>query len=188
MRAFKRRDLLKLDEHSTVAGQGTVGLEVIKEIPDLDTIFVPIGGGGLISWISIAVKSISPKTRVIGVQPEGSCSMLESLRNNELSETENCNTIADGLRVKKPGENTFYFVKKYVDEIITVSDKEIKAALLLLLQRSKLLVEPSGATSLAGLLSNKIKLGEKNLAILSGGNYNMTDLEEILNQYNNLVK
>lgn len=140
-------------------------------MPDADEIYIPVAGGGLISGIAMSIKSVSPKIKVIGVQPERSCSMLKSLNNDKISIVESCNTIANGLKVKKPGNNTFDIIKKYVDDIITVSEEEIKEAVLLLLLRTKLLVEPSGAVSLAEILTKKTKLQNKKLAILSGGNY-----------------
>lgn len=158
------------DDPMTIAGQGTVGLEILAAVPDINSIYVAIGGGGLIGGIALTIKSVSPKTKVIGVQPAESCSMLISRQAGKVTEIEQCTTIADGLVAKKPGDNTFLLAEKYVDEIITVEDKDIKAATLYLLERMKLLVEPSGATSLAGLLSGSIPLDSKNLAVLSGGN------------------
>lgn len=175
------------DALETIAGQGTIGLEIMENLPNIDEIYIPIGGGGLISGIAISVKSLSPKIKVIGVQPEKSCSMLKSLNNNKISIVESCNTIADGLVARKPGNNTFNIVKKYVDDIITVSEGEIEEAVLLLLLRTKLLVEPSGAVSLAGILKKKTKLQNRKLAILSGGNCDTIVLEEILNKFNESV-
>lgn len=175
------------DALETIAGQGTIGLEIMEDLPNIDEIYIPIGGGGLISGIAISVKSLSPKIKVIGVQPEKSCSMLKSLNNNKISIVESCNTIADGLVARKPGNNTFNIVKKYVDDIITVSEGEIEEAVLLLLLRTKLLVEPSGAVSLAGILKKKTKLQNRKLAILSGGNCDTIVLEEILNKFNESV-
>lgn len=177
------------DAFETIAGQGTLGLEVIEDLFDIDEIYVPIGGGGLISGIAMSVKGFSPKTKVIGVQPETSCSMLESLNNNRISAVDSCNTIADGLVAKKPGNNTFNIVKKYVDEIITISEKEIEDAVLLLLLRTKALVEPSGAVSLAGILKNKTNIKKRRVAILSGGNCDTVVLENILRKFNgSLIK
>jgi len=158
------------DDPMVMAGQGTLGLEVIESLPDVDTVFVAIGGGGLIAGTALAIKSICPKVRVIGVQPEGSCSMLLSRLAGKVVETDRVDTRADGLTAKKPGELAFAIAEKYVDEIITVAEDEIEDALKLLLGRTKLLVEPSGAVSLAGLSSEKVPLGGKNVAVLSGGN------------------
>jgi len=177
------------DALETIAGQGTIGLEIMEDLPDIDEIYVPIGGGGLISGIAISVKSLSPKIKVIGIQPEKSCSMLKSLNNNRISAVDSCNTIADGLVAKKPGNNTFNIVKKYVDDIITVSEEEIKEAVLLLLLRTKLLIEPSGAVSLAGILKKKTNMKKRRVAVLSGGNCDTIVLEEILKKFNeSLIK
>lgn len=158
------------DDPMVMAGQGTLGLEVLESLPDVDTVFVAIGGGGLISGTALAIKSICPKVKIVGVQPEGSCSMLLSRLAGKVVETDRVDTAADGLTAKKPGELAFATVEKYVDEIITVTEDEIMDTLKLVLGRTKLLVEPSGATSLAGLLSEKVPLGDKNVAVLSGGN------------------
>ena len=172
------------DAFETIAGQGTLGLEIIEDLPEIDEIYVPIGGGGLISGIAMSIKGLSPKTKVIGIQPETSCSMLESINNNKITAVASCDTIADGLVAKKPGINTFNIVKKYVDEIITVSEKEIEEAVLLLLLRTKTLVEPSGATSLAGILKNKTKAKKRRVAVFSGGNCDTVVLENILKKFN----
>ncbi|NMB16087.1 MAG: pyridoxal-phosphate dependent enzyme [Firmicutes bacterium] len=168
------------DDPMTIAGQGTIGLEILGAVPDINSVYVAIGGGGLIGGIALAIKSISPRTKIIGVQPVGSCSMLASRRAGRVTEIDQCVTIADGLVAKKPGENTFLLADKYVDEIITVEDEAIKAAMLYLLERMKLLVEPSGAVSLAGLLSGSVPLGPKSLAVLSGGNCDPGFLGSIL--------
>jgi threonine dehydratase len=158
------------EDPMVMAGQGTLGLEVLESLPDVDTVFVAIGGGVLISGTALAIKSIYPKVKIVGVEPEGSCSMLLSCLAGKVVETDRVDTQADGLACKRPGELTFATVEKYVDEIITVTEDEIMDTLKLMLGRTKLLVEPSGATSLAGLLSEKVPLGDKNVAVLSGGN------------------
>src|SRR5208282_3159015 len=138
-----------------ISGQGTCGLEMIEDLPDAEAIYVPIGGGGLISGISAAVKLSGKKTRVIGVQPEGSPSMYRSWRAGALSTIEESKTVADGLKVRKPGDITFAFVRKYVDDIVLVSDSEILNATSKLLKEEHILAEPSGAASLAGLLKTR---------------------------------
>lgn len=172
------------DAIRTIAGQGTVGLEVLEDISDIDEIYIPIGGGGLISGIAMSIKGISPKTKVIGVQPETSCSMLKSLEKNKIVAVDSCNTIADGLVAKKPGVNTFNLTKRFVDEIITITEQEIEESVLLLLLRTKSLIEPSGAVSLAGIMKNKASTKKSRVAILSGGNCDTFVLENILNKFN----
>jgi threonine ammonia-lyase medium form len=171
------------DDPLTIAGQGTVGLEILESQPLTDCIFVPIGGGGLIGGIAAAVKNLNPSVRVIGVQPERSCSMLLSRQAGQIVEIDRCATAADGLVAKRPGILTFQLVEQYVDDIVTVTEDEIESAMILLLQRSKLLTEPSGAVGLAGLLGGKAKLGRKNVAVLSGGNCNLSLLGETLTRH-----
>ncbi|WP_162991020.1 threonine ammonia-lyase [Biomaibacter acetigenes] len=168
------------DDEDIIAGQGTIGLEILEDLPDVDTIFIPIGGGGLISGISLAVKSIYPKIRIVGVQPSNSCSMLVSRKAGKINEIESCDTIADGLTAKRPGENTFSLCEKYVDDIITVNDDEIVETMCLLLERTKQLAEPSGVVGLAGIMSGRIGLGKKNVAVISGGNCNFSVLAECI--------
>jgi threonine dehydratase len=174
------------EDFGTIAGQGTIGLEIMEDFKDsIDEIYIPIGGGGLISGVAISIKSLSPKTKIYGVQPEASCSMYKSIKNNKVSSVESCNTIADGLVAKSPGENTFNIVKEFVDDIILISEKEIEEAVLLLLLRTKMLVEPSGAITLAAMAKNKSKQNKNRLSILSGGNFNTKILENILKEFNN---
>lgn len=170
------------DDPKTIAGQGTIGLEILDCIPDIDTVFVPIGGGGLISGIGVAVKSILPKAKLIGVEPKGSCSMYKSREAKKRTAVQ-CSSIADGLLVEEPGNYTYDLTEKYVDEIITVKEEEIEETVLYLLHTTKMLVEPSGAVSVAGLLSKKVNLGKNNIAVISGGNCNFPVLEKILGKY-----
>lgn len=167
-----------------IAGQGTCGLELLEEVPSLESVFVPIGGGGLISGIAAAIK-LNEKTRdikVIGVEPEGSGSMYESWKKGELSNIEASNTIADGLAVRKPGEITFSFVKEFVDDVILVNDDEILSATFDLIQREHVLSEPSGAAAFAGLLKSRRISGERKLsaAIVSGGNISQGMLAKVI--------
>lgn len=174
------------EDFETIAGQGTIGLEIIEDFKDnIDEIYIPIGGGGLISGVSVSIKNLSPKTKVIGIQPETSSSMYKSIKNNRISSVDSCNTIADGLVAKSPGENTFNIVKEFVDDIVLISEKEIKEAALLLLLRTKMLVEPSGAITLAAMAKNKSKQPKNRISVLSGGNFNTMILEDILKNYNN---
>ncbi len=132
-----------------IAGQGTIGIEINDELQNIDSVVVPIGGGGLISGIALALKTIKPDVRVFGVEAEGAQSMKHSLEKNMIMPLKSIETIADGIAVKIPGELTFKLAKQFVDETVTVNDEEISNALYLILQRSKLVVEPAGATSLA---------------------------------------
>ena len=166
-----------------IAGQGVVGLEIFRQLPDVDTVIVPIGGGGLISGIAIALKEINPNIKIIGVEAEGAASMLASKNSNEVLTLPHCHTIADGIAVKRPGELTFNIVKELVDDLITVSDKEIAHSTYLLLQRGKLLAEPSGAAAIAAAIFKKSPLIGKNVVpVVSGGNVNMSVFQQILDQ------
>lgn len=166
-----------------IAGQGVVGLEIFRQLPEVDTVIVPIGGGGLISGIAIALKEINPNIKIIGVEAEGAASMLASKNSNEVLTLPHCHTIADGIAVKRPGELTFNIVKELVDDLITVSDKEIAHSTYLLLQRGKLLAEPSGAAAIAAAIFKKSPLIGKNVVpVVSGGNVNMSVFQQILDQ------
>lgn len=169
-----------------VAGQGTCGLELLEQVSDIQEVYVPIGGGGLLSGIAAALKLCKSKARVIGVQPEGSPSMYESWKKNELSSIEKSNTIADGLSVRRPGDITYNLVKRYVDDIMLVSDEEILSTTKRIIQREHVLVEPSGAAAFAALIKarKKEQYDEKNkgktVAIVSGGNISQKVLETLL--------
>jgi len=169
------------NDHQVIAGQGTIGIEIFESLPDVDAVIVPVGGGGLISGIALALKTLKPKVKVIGAEAEGAQSMKKSLEENKIVPLKSINTIADGIAVKTPKEITFELAKKYVDEVVTVNDEEIANALYMLLQRTKLVVEPAGAVALAAILSKKVILPGKNVvAILSGGNVNLSLLTQII--------
>jgi len=169
------------NDHQVIAGQGTIGIEIFESLPEVDAVVVPIGGGGLISGIALALKTLKPKVKVIGAEAEGAQSMKKSLEENKIVPLKSINTIADGIAVKTPKEITFDLAKKYVDEVVTVNDEEIANALYLLLQRAKLVVEPAGAVSLAAILSKKVNFPGKNVvAVLSGGNVNLSLLTQII--------
>lgn len=168
------------DDIDVICGQGTIALEIFEEINNLDYILVPIGGGGLISGISLAAKALNPDIKIIGVQAEGAPSMAISIKNNRICTLDNVNTIADGISVKTPGNKTFEFVKEYVDEIITVSESDIVNSFLLLVEKHKLLAEASGVVTLAAL--RKLKVKNKNVCcILSGGNIDMLTISTLIN-------
>ncbi|MBE3551497.1 MAG: threonine ammonia-lyase [Kyrpidia tusciae] len=169
------------DDPDIVAGQGTVGLEILEQCPDLEAIVVPIGGGGLIAGIALAAKSIKPTIQLYGVEAEGAASMKASLKAGTPVGLYSAHTLADGIAVKKPGRLTLSMVQAYVDDVIVVSDVEIARTMLLLLERYKLLVEGSGAAAPAALLFHKLPLaGKKVAAVVSGGNVDGTVLSRIL--------
>ena len=146
------------DDEDVIEGQGSIALEVLEELPDTDIILVPLGGGGLISGIASAAKQINPKIKIVGVEPEGAASAIESIKNGKVTELKETNTIADGTAVKRIGDITFEYISKYVDEIITVSDYELMKSFLILVEKHKIIAENSGILAVAGLY----KLKEKN--------------------------
>lgn len=163
------------DDPYVIAGHGTVGLEIFEDVPDADTVVVGIGGGGLASGVAIALKSLKPGIRVIGVEPEGACGMTRALEQGAPVRLEKIDTIADGLAAPYAGKLNLECVQKYVDEVVLVPDSEIIRAVKLLLERAKLLVEPAGAASVAALLAGKVS-GKKVVLILSGGNLDLKRL------------
>ena len=164
-----------------IAGQGTVGLEIMEDLKDVEIIVVPVGGGGLISGVSIAAKSINPNVRIIGVESEMAQSMKKSMEVGKIVPSTSGQSIAEGISVKYPGELTFKTAQKYVDEIVTVSDESIALAIYKLLERNKTLVEPSGAASVAALMDKKIDVkGKKTAVVISGGNMNFLLLSKII--------
>ena len=169
------------DDEDVIAGQGTIGLELIEQLPDLDAAIVPIGGGGLISGVAYTVKTLCPKVKVYGVQAAGAPSMRNSLADGEIEELKSVSTIADGIAVKKPGSLTYELCKKYVDEVVTVSDDEISAAILALMEQHKLVTEGAGAVAVAAAMFHKVDLaGKKTVCLLSGGNIDVTILSRVI--------
>src|SRR5213595_3879711 len=166
------------DDEQLIAGQGTLGLEIIQDWPEVDAVIVPIGGGGLISGVSMAVKSHNPKIRVIGVESSDGPAMKMSVESGKL-ETIDCKTIIDGLRVRRAGEINFSVVQRYVDEIVALPDKEIFEAMIWIMERCKLVVEGAAAAPVAALLHGLVKLpaGSRVAAVLSGGNVNLSQLK-----------
>jgi threonine dehydratase len=160
-----------------IAGQGTIGLEIQEDLSQLEEVYVPIGGGGLISGVAVALKEQRPKTRIYGVEPERSATLHEALRNRGPILLPVVETVADGLAAAITTDLNFSLIKKYVDEIIIVSDRQILEATILLLERAKILVEPSGAASVAGLLANPRKRGTA-VAVLSGSNITLQQIDE----------
>ena len=171
------------DDPLVIAGQGTIGLEILDQRPDVEVVLVPVGGGGLIAGVGCAIKERAPNTRVIGVQTEALPSMRDSFRAGEIATVPPAVTIADGIAVTRPGDLTFPLVQRYVDEVVTVSDEEIAAAILFLLEREKLLCEGAGAAGVAALMSGRLDLAGKRVAVvLSGGNLDMTLLSRVIDR------
>lgn len=169
------------DDENVIAGQGTIGLELIDQLPDLDAVVVPVGGGGLISGVAFALKSLKPEIKVYGVQASGAPSMVISLDHNKIECLDSVSTIADGIKVKEPGEHTFEFCKQYVDEIVTVTDDEVSSAILALIEQHKLIAEGAGAVSVAAVMFNKIPVkGKKVACLVSGGNIDVTILSRVI--------
>ena len=169
------------DDEDVIAGQGTIALEIMEQISGLDAVVVPVGGGGLISGIAYTVKTLNPRIKVYGVQAMGAPSMKNAVEHDKMEELSSVSTIADGIAVKKPGEHTFELCKKYVDEIVTVTDDEISAAILALMEQHKLVTEGAGAVSVAAVMFNKINLqGKKAVCLLSGGNIDVTILSRVI--------
>lgn len=166
-----------------IAGQGTIGIEILERVPDLDTVIVPIGGGGLISGVALAVKSINPKIRVIGVQSDRAPGMVNLFKGEPLSANKRAATIADGIAIKNPSKVMYdNFISKYVDEVVTVSDDEIAEAIVFLMERAKTVAEGSGAASMAAVMSRHLNLGKKCCVIISGGNIDLNIVSKIIDR------
>jgi len=170
------------DDSHVIAGQGVIGLEIMEQLPEVDEIYVPIGGGGLVAGIITAVKEKYPKVKIIGVESSAYPAMKKSLDNNSLETVTGSTTIADGISVKTPGKLTFEIIKEKIDKIVTVDDKEIINAMFLLMERSKAIVEPAGAVALAYILKHKPESGKNVVPILCGGNIDMHLLGQIVSK------
>ena len=169
------------DAENVIAGQGTIGLEIMNEMPDVDAIIVPIGGGGLISGVALAAKKLNPNVKVYGVQAAGAPSMYNSVKDGKIERLDSVSTIADGIAVKEPGENTFNYVNEFVDEIVTVTEDEIATAILTLIEQHKMIAEGAGAVSVAAAMFDKIDIkGKKVVCIVSGGNIDVTILSRVI--------
>ena len=169
------------DDENVIAGQGTIGLELIEQLPELDAVVVPIGGGGLISGVAFAIKNLNPNVKIYGVQASGAPSMFNSIHDGKIERLDGVSTIADGIAVKEPGVNTFEYCSQYVDEIVTVNDDEISAAILALMEQQKLVSEGAGAVSAAAVMFNKIDIKGKNvICLISGGNIDVTILSRVI--------
>ena len=170
------------DDSHVIAGQGVIGLEIMEQLPEVDEIYVPIGGGGLVAGIITAVKEKYPKVKIIGVESSAYPAMKKSLENNSLETVTGSTTIADGISVKTPGKLTFEIIKEKIDKIGTVDDRDIINAMFLLMERSKAVVEPAGAVALAYILKHKPESGKNVVPILCGGNIDMHLLGQIVSK------
>ena len=170
------------DDEDVIAGQGTIGLEILQQLRDVDVVVVPVGGGGLISGVAFALKSLDPRIRVYGVQASGAPSMVQSLEMDEIVCLDKVSTVADGIKVKEPGENTFKYVRQYVDGVVTVTDDEVSTAILTLIEQQKLIAEGAGAVSVAAVMFDKIPdiEGKNVVCLVSGGNIDVTILSRVI--------
>ncbi len=169
------------DDIEVILGQGTTALEIIDELKDVDAILVPVGGGGFVSGVALATKAVNPNVKVIGIEPEGAACVKHSLAKGKVSTLRQVDTVADGTAVKTPGKLTFEFIKKYVDEIITVSEFDIMSALLSLIEKHKLVGEGSGVLTLAALPQLPFK-GKKVVSIISGGNIDISTISALIDK------
>ena len=171
------------DDEDVICGQGTIGLEIMDQLEGVDAVVVPVGGGGLISGVACAVKSLKPSCQVFGVQAAGASAMAESFRRGDWYASDTASTFADGIAVKNPGEITFQMVRKYVDDIVTVSDDEIAAAILNLMERQKVVAEGAGAVPVAAAMFDKLPLaGKRVVCVVSGGNIDVNILSRVINR------
>lgn len=171
------------DDENVIAGQGTIALEILNDLDNIDAIVVPIGGGGLISGIAYTAKQIRPSVKVYGVQVAGAPSMYNSVKDGEIECLSSVSTIADGIAVKQPGENTFHYVSEYVDEIALVTDDEVASAILALIEKQKMIAEGAGATAVAAVMAGKFDLkGKRVVAVVSGGNIDVTSLSRVIDR------
>ena len=169
------------DDPDVIAGQGTIGLEILDQLPDVDAIVVPVGGGGLISGVAYAVKKLKPNVKIYGVQAKEAASMADSLKYDEQVTLSTVSTFADGIAVKHPGDLTFSLIKKYVDDVVTVTEDEIAAAILSLIEKQKLIAEGAGAVSVAAMMFGKIPVeGKKVVCLVSGGNIDVNILSRVI--------
>ena len=168
------------DHDDIITGQGTVALEVLEELPDVDTVVVPVGGGGMISGMALALKSVNPRIRVVGVQADGASALVRSWERRELQYTPSVKTLADGIAIKKPAERTFHYIARYVDEMVSVSDEETANTIVMLLERTKLVVEGAGAVALTAVLTGKVRVQGKTAVMLSGGNIDTKLLSSLI--------
>jgi threonine dehydratase len=171
------------NDPDVIAGQGTIGLEILEQLPDVDAVIVPVGGGGLISGVAFAVKTLNPNCKVYGVQASGAPSMVKSLEDHKVEALKNVSTFADGIAVKCPGDLTYDLCTKYVDQVVTVTDDETATAVLALIEQHKLIAEGAGAVAVAAAMFNKVDIkGKKVVCLLSGGNIDVTILSRVIDR------
>ena len=169
------------DDEDVIAGQGTIALEILSDLPFVDIVLVPAGGGGLVSGIAACIKQINPRIQVVGVQAEGADAIVSSFGKDTVQSSASVHTIADGIAVKTPGSVTMGYINQYVDQMVTVSDEEIAGTILLLLERTKQVVEPAGAAPLAAVLNHKVDVaGKKICCVLSGGNIDVSFIHKVV--------
>jgi threonine dehydratase len=169
------------DNEDVIAGQGTIGLEILNELENIDAVVVPIGGGGLISGIAYAIKHLSPNTKVYGVQGEGAASMYKSIKDGTRGRLNSVSTFADSIAVKEPGVNTFEICSQYVDDIVTVSEDETSSAILALIEQHQMIAEGAGAVAVAAVMFNKLPVeGKRVVCVVSGGNIDVTILSRVI--------
>ncbi len=169
------------DDENVIAGQGTIALEILNDLDNIDAIVVPVGGGGLISGIAYTAKQIRPSVKIYGVQVAGAASMYNSVKHSQIECLDSVHTIADGIAVKQPGENTFRYVNDYVDDIALVTDDEVSSAILALIEKQKMIAEGAGAAAVAAVMFDKFALkGKRVVSIVSGGNIDVTSLSRVI--------
>ena len=169
------------DDDNVIAGQGTIGLEILNNMKDIDAVVVPIGGGGLISGIAYVIKHLNPNVKVYGVQAAGAPSMFNSVKDGKIERLDSVSTIADGIAVKEPGANTFKLCSEYVDDIVTVTEGEISSAILALIEQHKMIAEGAGAVAVAAVMFDKLPIKDKNVVcVVSGGNIDVTILSRVI--------
>ena len=169
------------DDLEVMAGQGTIGIDILEDLPTVDMVIVPAGGGGLLAGVAACIKQINPRVQIVGVQAEGAPAIAKSFKAKKKVVTDNVTTIADGIAVKAPGDKTVEIINKYADDVVAVSDAEISEAILLLLERTKQMVEPAGASPLAAVLNGKVDVkGKKVVCVLSGGNIDVSFVNRII--------
>lgn len=169
------------DDEEVIAGQGTIGLELLEQLPELDAVIVPVGGGGLISGVAFAIKSLNPRCKVYGVQSAGAPSMVKSVQSGNVESLSSVATFADGIAVKRPGDLAFQMITQYVDEVVTVTDDEVASAVLALIEQQKLIAEGAGAVAVAAAMFNKVDIkGKKAVCLVSGGNIDVNILSRVI--------
>lgn len=169
------------NDDEVIAGQGTIGLEILDQLPDVDAVICPVGGGGLLSGVAFAIKQLNPNVKIYGVQAENAASMVKSIKDGEITQLSSVKTFADGIAVKKPGDLTYSLISQYVDEMVTVTEDEIAAAILTLLEKQKVIAEGAGAVSVAAALFGKVPIeGKKVVCLVSGGNIDVNILSRVI--------